>query len=172
MNGDWFGDSYDIVKRFFIEALRSLGYAVYVDPMPTGDWSSVEPKFLEFLGAQHVRDALPSRESALLLDPDTGIAGLPSRKHTSIATMVSHLQRHTIVFAFDQSFSRSGKPLPQLQEKLRQVQRLGAHGFYYESHARFLFMSSSSPKLDALRDALLRAGLPAHRLVVPDVHAA
>jgi hypothetical protein len=73
MNPNWFGDSYDIVKRFFLDVLRSLGYAVYVDPMPSGDWTSIEPEFLKFLGAQHLREAERSRDSALLLDPDTGI---------------------------------------------------------------------------------------------------
>ena len=42
MKLDWFGDSYDIVKRFFVEVLSGLGYAVYVDPMPTGDWTPSE----------------------------------------------------------------------------------------------------------------------------------
>jgi hypothetical protein len=171
VNSNWFGDSYDIVKRFFVETLRSCGYLVYIDPMPTGDWTAIEPRFLKFLGAQHVRDALTIGESALFVDPDTGIAAVTSRKHTSIAKIVNYLQRHTIVFVFDQSFSRNAAPLAQLHEKLRQVQGLGAHGFYYDSHARFLFMSNSSPKLLAFRDALLNTGLPAHRLVEMDLHA-
>jgi hypothetical protein len=43
VNREWFGDSYDIVNRFFINALHSLDYSAYVDPMPTGDWGSTEP---------------------------------------------------------------------------------------------------------------------------------
>jgi len=31
MKSDWFGDSYDIVKRFFVAELRALGYTVYLD---------------------------------------------------------------------------------------------------------------------------------------------
>jgi hypothetical protein len=39
MRPEFLGDSYDIVKRFFCETLRSLGYTVYIDPRFTGDWS-------------------------------------------------------------------------------------------------------------------------------------
>ncbi|MFZ5875664.1 MAG: hypothetical protein ACOYXU_04550 [Nitrospirota bacterium] len=165
MNRDWFGDSYDIVKRFFVGALRSLGYTVHVDPMPTGDWESTESAFLEFLGARHIREAQSADKSALFLDPDTGIAARQSRRHTSIPSIASHLERHAIVFVFDQSFSRSADSLPQLQAKLRELHELGAQGFYYNSHARFLFSSLSAERLRALHEALLKAGLPAHRLI-------
>jgi hypothetical protein len=171
MNRDWFGDSYDIVKRFFVGELRSLGYSVYVDPLPTGEWEAVESAFLEFLGAVHVRDAQPSVASALFLDPDTGISARPSRAHTTISSIVGHLARHEIVFAFDQSFSRGANPLPQLRAKLQSLREQGAHGFYYDSHARFIFASLSSQKLGAVREALLKAGLPAHRLVSLETHA-
>src|SRR5262245_6497297 len=171
MQRDWFGDSYDIVKRFFVGQLHSLGYSVYVDPMASGDWEPIERAFLAFLGAVHVRDAQPSEESALLLDPDTGIAKRRSRAHASISSIVNHLERHGIVFVFDQSFSRGAAPRPQLQAKLRQLQKQGAHGFYYDSHARFLFSSLSAEKLHAFREALLKSGLPSDRLVRPGTRA-
>ena len=166
MNRDWVGDSYDVVKRFFVGALHSLGYEVYVDPMPTGDWEPSEPAFLAFLGARHVRDLQQSGESALLLDPDTGIGARSSRRHTAITNILAHLERHSVVFVFDQSFSRSAESLEQLLHKLRLLEDAGAHAFYYDSHARFLFCSRSSAKLTALRESLLRTGLPATRLVV------
>jgi hypothetical protein len=168
MNGDWFGDSYDIVKRFFVSELQLLGYTVYVDPMPSGEWDSVEPQFLKFLGAVHIRDEQASRPSALLLDPDTGIAEHRSRAHASISSIVLHLGRHEVVFVFDQSFSRATATGPQLREKLQRLRSLGAGGFYYDSHARFLFASRSAERLNALRDALVRSGLPSQRLVALD----
>jgi hypothetical protein len=171
MKFDWFGDSYDIVKRFFVGQLRSLGYRVYVDPMPSGDWKPVEPAFLKFLGALHVRDARVSGQSALLLDPDKGIAKRRSHAHASISHIVGHLTQHMIVFVFDHSISRAAPPLPQLQAKLRQLKELGGQGFYYDSHARFLFASFSGEKLSAFREALLKAGLPEHRLVALDPHS-
>jgi len=42
MNRKWLGDSFDIVKRFFLENLRTLGYHVVVDPMFTGEWKPCE----------------------------------------------------------------------------------------------------------------------------------
>lgn len=45
MRPEFFGDSYDIVKRFFCETLRSLGDTVYIDPLFTGDWSGQETIF-------------------------------------------------------------------------------------------------------------------------------
>lgn len=36
MNRKFFGDSYDIVKRFFCVELAALGYSVEVEPMFTG----------------------------------------------------------------------------------------------------------------------------------------
>ena len=43
-----------------------------------------------------------------------------------------------------------------------------AHGFYYNSHARFLFCSLSEEKLNSLRAALVATGLPPERLVALD----
>jgi hypothetical protein len=165
MNGDWFGDSYDIVKRFFVSELRALGYRVYVDPMPSGEWQPIEPAFLKFVGAFHVREAGLRDSSALLLDPDTGISERRSRSHISIARISGYLQQHQIVFVFDQSVSRGVVPHPQLHAKLQTLRELGGHGFYYDSHARFLFASLSVERLTTLRNALLEAGLPKHRLV-------
>jgi hypothetical protein len=42
MRPEFLGDSFDIVKRFFGETLRSLGYTVYIDPLFSGDWSGKE----------------------------------------------------------------------------------------------------------------------------------
>lgn len=165
MNGDWFGDSYDVVKRFFAEVLTSMGHAVYVDPMPTGEWASTEHGYLHFLRVQHIRDFTSDHKSALLLDPNTGVGKPSSRDHVTIEYIVRRLETHEVVWAFDQSISRSGDPLPQLQEKLRMLAEHGAHGFYYDSHARFLFASRSPSGLRALEEALLATGLPSSRLV-------
>jgi hypothetical protein len=41
----------------------------------------------------------------------------------------------------------------------------GGNGFYYDSHARFLFASLSADTLRRLHDNLIQLGLPAARLV-------
>ncbi|MDX1439105.1 MAG: hypothetical protein R3284_04300 [Rubricoccaceae bacterium] len=165
MNPQWFGDSFDIVKRFFAEVLRELDYEIFVDPMSTGDWSELETRFLTFLGVQHIRDVKDTQRSALLLDPDTGIGKRETKKHTSIQRIITELGNHNIVFAFDQSFSRGRPSLPQMREKLEHVQSLGAFAFFYDSHARFLFASRSRQDLDSVVGQLIAVGLPSTRIV-------
>src|SRR5262245_8467165 len=110
MHPDYFGDSYDIVKRFFCEALRRLGYRVYIDPMFTGEWSGQETAFYRLLGVEQLMSTsappTSSTPTALFLDPDTGINRKGSRSHVSYERVVSEAQKHKIVFAFDQGFSR------------------------------------------------------------------
>ena len=75
MNPAYLGDSYDVVKRFFCESARSAGYAVYVDPMFTGDWSARQRAlFLRFLGAQELGPVVPQSPAALLVDPQDDAA--------------------------------------------------------------------------------------------------
>lgn len=166
MNGDWFGDSYDIVKRFFIGVIHSLDYEVYVDPLATGEWATIETDFLKFLDAKHVRDVGVSERSALFLDPDTGIGVKHSIRHTTIESISDKLDEFAIVLVFDQSLDRGKPSLPQLQRKLQHLRDQGAYGFYYDSHARFLFSSRSQHDINLLHKALLQTGLPGHRLVV------
>ena len=164
MNAEWFGDSYDIVKRFFVGGLRDLGYQVYVDPMPTDDWVSYGSQFLRFVGAEHVREARPGK-TALLLDPDTGIKKKRSPKHTTIADIVDQLDLHKIVFVFDQSFSRNRRVVLQLEDKLRELADLGVDGFFYNSHAHFLFASRSPSSLASAREGFIKTGLPNSRFL-------
>src|SRR5438105_12911443 len=117
MHSDYLGDSYDIVKRFFCEALRRLGYTVCIDPMFTGEWSGQETAFYRFLGVEpSASTPTPSALTALFLDPDTGVNQKGSRKHASFERIVSEAQKHKIVFAFDQGFSRGIAPEPQIQQ--------------------------------------------------------
>jgi hypothetical protein len=164
MNEAWFGDSYDIVKRFFVDVVKANGYSVYADPMFTGAWRSTEP-FFKFLGVQDATDhAVPAR-SALFVDPDIGIGNRRSARHTTIAVIVEKLDRHDMVFVFDQAFSRALPSRGQLRRKLQQIEEFGAHGFYYDSHARFLFCSRSIDRLRSIRKAVLRTGLPERRVI-------
>lgn len=53
--------------------------------------------------------------------------------------------------------------------KLEELRSRGVHGFYYDSHARFLFCSRSQTRIDAFYDSLVETGLPEQRLVKLDV---
>ena len=166
MNPKWFGDSFDIVKRFFIGNIREMGYQVFVDPMLTGEWNGLENKFYDFLGAAPLKSlATSSGRTALLLDPDTGIAPKPTKQHVTVRMIVNYLQEHEIVFSFDQSFSRGGDALEQMGKKLSLLKKEGAAGFYYDSHARFLFSAKSPEVLANLERHLVAAGLPEKRFI-------
>ena len=166
MRPEFLGDSYDIVKRFFCESLRSLGYTVYIDPLFTGDWSGQETTFYRFLGVEPFSGGRPlSAPTALFLDPDTGVNENGSSAHVSFERLVLETKNHSVVFAFDQAFSRAGESGPKLHAKLNRLTELGCAALYYASHAHFLFISQERDRLDRLRGELLARGIPASRLV-------
>ena len=168
MNPKYFGDSYDIVKRFFIGILRNSGYRVYVDPMFTGDWEGLEEQFHDFLGTTaNSQYKQSSEKTALFIDPDTGIGRVSTSQHTTIKIIVNELARHELVFSFDQSFSRSKDSGIEMREKLNLLISNGASGFYYNSHARFLFASKRSAVIQSLRTNIQRSGLPDQRFIEP-----
>jgi len=164
MNPQWFGDSFDIVKRFFVENLNAIGYHVVVDPMFTGEWNGLENDFYQFLKAYPLTEKSSSK-SALLLDPDTGIGRKKSKHHVTIKCIADQLLHHDVVFSFDQSFPRGKNAKYKIKEKLRLLQETGNHGFYYDSHARFLFAAKSIEILREVEQQLLASGLPADRLL-------
>lgn len=166
MNPDYFGDSYDVVKRFWCEVARSLGYAMYIDPMFTGDWTSRQrAAYFRFIGARPVSASIPSSPAALLIDPDKGIRDVPGRFHTTFDAIASRCQEFALVIAFDQSFARGPDVRNDLARKLHSLRDLGVRGLYYDSHARFLICSKVPGPPMRFRKALVEAGLPAERFV-------
>lgn len=166
MNPAYFGDSYDIVKRFFCTELSVLGYAVAIQPMFTGAWNGAENEFFRFIGVQqHDAESNHSKRTALLFDPDTGVHRTASRRHISIDQLAQAATKHSLVFSFDQSFSWQHNSRLLMQEKLRVLQERGIHAMYYDSHARFLFASMAEVLILELRKHLVSLGMPETRLV-------
>ncbi len=167
MNRKFLGDSYDVVKRYFVEQLRKLGYRVLVDPRSRGDWGDEEELFLKFLNVERVGGAIDeyAETTALFIDPDTGVSEKSGAAHASYSELGAACSRHALVFAFDQSFSRGGDKLSKMHEKMKSMNNVGCHAMYYSSHAAFLFVSRDSARLHALKLALLESGLPEGRLV-------
>jgi hypothetical protein len=166
MNLKWFGDSYDIVKQFFVKALKDIGYNVYIDPMFTGDVTEIRDQFFDFIGAKIKPDKPPiAGQTAILVDPDTGIGKKRSAKHITIKDLVDLMDTYLIAFAFDQSFSRAKDDTEQMIAKLKPMHELGAVGFYYDSHAKFVFSSKSAEATESLKDHLMEKGLPASRII-------
>jgi hypothetical protein len=166
MNPKYFGDSYDLVKRFFCRELSALGYRVVADPMFTGEWEGSEEAFLRFIGTRRAaRGSRTTGRTALFVDPDTGVHSRASRKHVAISDLAERASRYALVFAFDQSFSRQHDPRKTIRGKLSVLSTLRREAMYYDSHARFLFVSASKRPIDELRRHLMQLGLPASRFV-------
>ncbi|OVE78617.1 hypothetical protein BVY01_04940 [bacterium I07] len=167
MNPEWFGDSYDIIKRYFVGLLKSNGYRVFVDPMFTGNWQVIQEAFYRFVGAPKFDGNKNSGErTALLLDPDTGIGKHKTAKHITIDTIIEELKQHDLVFSFDQSFSRNRTANEQMIEKLNFLSDKGLFAFYYDSHARFLFVGKSQTDMEIVLHAIQKTGLPKSRLIL------
>jgi len=166
MNPTYLGDSYDVVKRFFCGIARSAGYAVYIDPMFTGDWTSQQrATFFRFLGARELGASSPQFPAALLVDPDTGVRSTPGRAHTTFTSITSRCDRFALVIVFDQAFPRGNNGREIITSKLASLRTLGIRGVYYDSHARFLVCGKSSARVMRFHKALIQAGLPAARFV-------
>ena len=163
MNPRGFGDSFDIVKRFFIKILKDAGYEVYVEPIFIGDWDDNEHRFISFIGAKE--GSPTSHKSALFIDPETGIGDRTTSKHITIQSIIRHLDKFEVVMVYDQSFSRSRSIEDQMREKLNLFTKLGGHGFYYNSHARFLFVTKVDTITKKLVHLIQQSGLPRNRLI-------
>ncbi len=163
MNPRGFGDSFDIVKRFFIKILKDAGYEVYVEPMFTGDGEDNEHRFISFIGANEGTPT--SHKSAFFIDPDTGIGNRTTTKHITIQSIIRYLDKFEVVMVYDHSFSRSRSIEDQMREKLNLFTKLGGHGFYYNSHARFLFVTKVGTITNKLVHLLQQSGLPRNRLI-------
>src|SRR2546422_2856577 len=117
MNTDYLGDSYDIVKRFFCQELAALGYTVTAEPMLTGDWCETQKaNFFRFIGTRAESVQAGSARRALFLDPDTGVREKNGKRHASYQQLQQKAMCSQVVFAFDQSFSRSVKSLEAMRE--------------------------------------------------------
>lgn len=160
MNPKYFGDSYDIVKRFFCAELNTLGYTIIVEPMFTGEWNGKENMFLKFIGASLTSS---HRLTALFIDPDTGVNRKPSNQHISLIQLKEAASKYELVFSFDQSFSRQHDAKVIMTEKLNFLREQGCHAMYYDSHARFLFVATKELTLKEFQFHLESLGLPRSR---------
>ena len=161
MRPQWFGDSFDIVKRFFACVLSDAGFQLTIDGRYSGDWNGAESAFEAFVKPDRVAN---QRYSALLIDPDTGIGRTRTEKHVTITEIVGELSIFDLVFVFDQSFSRRESPKSQMSQKLSEISRHGANAFYYDSHARFLFSSKERSIIRLCKHLILKSGLPTQRI--------
>lgn len=186
MKLQFFGDSYDIVKKSMIAWLAEFG-SWSAHPMFTEQVTSDKAaSFSRFLGVCLVSNEplTPVTDRAeyfvackgagnLFLDPDTGVRLSPCRGTKSVNYVfgpeliaLSHARPKALTLVFDQSFSR-GSQDKNIQEKLAFFLSRGIHGFAYSSHAPFLLLSGDLELAGRARELLIQvSGLPASRLVV------
>jgi len=169
MKREFFGDSFDAVKRLWRDTLQ--------------EWAPLhaESRFIpEELKADFTRltkipvfTVIPTRSFSIFNDPDTGIR-LPGeanqkegRSHISIDTISQQLRMDHLkcVVTFDQSYYRhsKGSHSEQRRSKMREIESNGFHAFYYVSHAPFLFAAPSAQLLSELKGILNAAGIPVTR---------
>jgi hypothetical protein len=170
----YLGDSYDFVKRFWAESLRSIApiyaHSQFVpDGMRKGYTAMTRIPILD-------EGKVPKKPFGLLLDPDTGIPLLSqsrvkaTRSHAPLAFIVdlNSTLRPAYMICFDQSYHRHNelrKP-EQLEKKRAFLQTKGIGSFYFDSHAPFLFMAERDELLSALKERLLSRGIPQCRFVL------
>ena len=170
MKWAFLGDSYDAVKRMWGDMLADWA-PLYAEPrfIPGNDLKQAFTRLTRIPMLQ----GEPAHPYSILNDPDTGIR-LPGeqnqqegRTHVTIETIAEQLRHGArCVVTFDQSdYRRSNLSLgEQHRMKLRFLSRKGGHGFYYVSHAPFLFAAPDAVALRQLRRILADAGLPDKRI--------
>ena len=163
MNPMFVGDSYDIVKRFFVGELRTLGYSVKFDGCYTGDWRPDEKqRFLKLISMD--MPSVTTNRRALFLDPDTGVREKRGPKHVTFDRIAEETKKHELVVAFDQSFSYGCNYAEAIADKSKKMKERNCHSMFYDSHARFLFASGKASSIRKLRQHLISLGLPRARL--------
>lgn len=172
MNKEYLGDSYDLVKRFWSENLRSVAQ-LYACPKFVPQ--TIQPDYTTLTSIPILNpDRLPERPFGIMLDPHTGIP-LPvegsadaSASHVSLSYIlqINEKFRPLYMICFDQSYHRSHElcKAKQLEQKREFLRGRGIGSFYYNSHAPFLFMAEDEENLRAVRSRLLSRGIPERRL--------
>ena len=186
MRLEYFGDSYDIVKRALLEWFYTARAVAYTQPLFTEDASlSQATAFARFLGARLVQPVHGSHRGGvarqpstaarglgnLLVDPDIGVV-LPQpgksvkRTHLSVAALqvLCAANPGNVIMSFDQALRREA-PEESLRSKVVWLAEGGTAALAFRSHASFIFCSSSSGRVDDVARLLLEAGLPESRLV-------
>ncbi len=163
------GDSYDALKRLWQELLADWAPLYATQTFIPID---LQQEFMQLTKIPMLPDDPPSIYS-ILNDPDTGIR-LPGeenqtegRIHISIKTIINQLRESgaQCVITYDQSNYRNiGMKLEEQRKvKIGRIVSEGFHGFYYVSHAPFLFAVPNTDALSQIQTILKNAGIPEKR---------
>ena len=169
MKRKYLGDSYDALKRLWHDLLSDWAPLYATQAFIPLD---LQQDFTLLTRIPMLPDDPPSIYS-ILNDPDTGIR-LPGvknqkegRSHISMKTIINQLRDSgaQCVITYDQSNYRNiGMKLDEQRKvKMGQILSEGFHGFYYVSHAPFLFAVPNNDALSQIQNILKTAGIPRNR---------
>lgn len=183
----FFGDSYDVVKRFLLRTVapeaKWTAFPMFTHEVAAGEIATLEAFLGVIVTSPHAITRSTDRATHLsvaanhryvFLDPDTGVKLKPSKGRGASAVkyvfgpeLVSLCEqnRNRLLLVFDQSVPR-GNESKAVAAKLTYFRERGLHGFAYLSHACFLVLSGSESASRAARKRLLASHLPKARLVV------
>jgi len=160
VNRNYFGDSYDMVKRFWADLLWEKA-RLYADPLFFED-EKLRLEFRNLTRIAMMTDEKPSDTYSILLDPDTGISPRgKAPQYVKIGYIARQVEKPGVryVVTYDQSFPHCGEPVRR--EKMQQkMLTLGYPSLYYVSHAPFLFTAVSREALQELKTIITKAGVP------------
>ncbi len=168
MRDIYLGDSYDLVKRFWFENLRSVA-PLFAHPRFINE--GIRGRYTTLTGVPILDlDSVPGAPFAILLDPHTGI---PLATESSQSRTVTHATlpfmleinrkyRPSYMVCFDQSYHRRHLLTVDEQREAKRdyLRKFEIASFYYVSHASFLFMSQEKATLDTIRAHLIELGIP------------
>jgi hypothetical protein len=186
MKMNFFGDSYDIIKKFLIKSIAPNAEWIAL-PMFTDEVSSKDIKSIEqFLHVRIVSKAKVTAttdrnkyfaESAnhrhIFIDPDTGISikkhyGKNSPYYVFGPELVSLCMQNPerLLLVFDQSIQRgkADQVEESIERKLTYFIEQNIFCFAYKSHACFMVLSLSSSVCKKAYDNLLDTNLPNSKL--------
>lgn len=174
MKEQYLGDSYDAVKRMWKSILIQPKWNAPLFAEQRFIDVDIQENYTLLTGIEMLPAINPPHQYSILNDPDTGIR-LPGeenqnegRSHISIDSIIRQLQIEQVkcVVTFDQSDYRNHDADRKSQRKIKlsTIKSCRMFGFYYVSHAPFLFSTKSDFDNLQLKKCLVDSGIPEWRL--------
>ena len=187
MHLDYFGDTYDLAKRFLMQCLAP-GEPWGIIPMFTDEWNPEQVAAFERLlgGKVLIPDCIKGTRRRqdvstagtwvghVFIDPDTGIRSPDSTSSSTklirLTEIVREAREHSrnLILAFDQSYANAKLPAKTkaMKQKLAFLNADDVNGFGYLGQASFLILSCDPSAIQRARQNLLDAGVPDSRLIL------
>lgn len=186
MHLGYFGDTYDLAKRFLMQCLAPKGPWGIV-PMFTDDWSDAQiAEYERLLGGtvlntncikgtrnRHQATTAGDWNGHVFIDPDTGVPLPDSDERSTSHLLLDEIVREAmerpehIILVFDQSYANAKlrNKVEPMKQKLAHLEGKGIECFGYLGQASFLILSCDSDALEQAKRNLLDAGVPSNRLI-------